>query len=107
MRPVADVWDFPFRLGPGGSVLAVAQDSNRDLENLIAVAVLTSPGEREQCPTFGIADPVFAGWERPALERHLLDFGPDVDVQTVSVARRAGDREEVTVAWERHTGGVL
>lgn len=98
---MADVWDFPFRLGPNGSVLAVAQDSDRDLENLIAVGVLTRPGEREQCPTFGISDPAFAGWERSALERHLLDFGPDVGVTDVSVARRAGDREEVTVAWER------
>lgn len=98
---MADVWDFPFRLAPHGSVLAVPQDSDRDLENLIAVAVLTRPGEREQCPTFGIADPVFSGWERPSLERHLLDFGPEVDVGDVSILRRAGDREEVTVAWER------
>lgn len=98
---MANVWDFPFRLGADGAVIAVPQDSDRDLENLIAVAVLTRPGEREQCPTFGIADPVFSGWERGSLERHLLDFGPDVYVSDVSVARRAGEREEVTVAWER------
>ena len=98
---MAAVLDFPFRLGPDGSIVTVAQDGDRDLENLIAVAVLTRPGEREQVPGFGIADPAFSGWERPSLDRHLVDYGPDVVVTDVSVIRKAGDREEVTVAWER------
>lgn len=104
MRHVTDVWDFPFRLGPDGSIAVAVQDSDRDLENLIVVAVLTRPGERTQAPTFGIADPAFVGWERPALQRHLLDFGPTVDVTDVAIILRGdqgGDREEVTIAWER------
>jgi hypothetical protein len=98
---MVQVWDFPFRLGPDGSVATVEQDSDRDLENLIAVAVYTRPGERVQCPTFGIADPVFTGWERASLARHLLDFGPAVDIVDMSITRQVGDREEVLVTWER------
>jgi hypothetical protein len=101
---VAQVWDFPFGLGPGGSVATVEQGSDRDFENLIAVALYTRPGERIQAPTFGIADPAFSGWEEPALRRHILDFGPPVDISTVIVSRTSdglGDREQVTVTWKR------
>ncbi len=102
---MAAVFDFPFGLGPGGAVAVVDQDSDRDIENLIAAALYTRPGERIQAPTFGIADPAFIGWEAPALNRHLLDFGPHVTATSVIVARLGGDirgdREEVTVSWER------
>jgi hypothetical protein len=98
---VAAVWDFPFTLGPGGAVAVVDQDSDRDIENLIAAALYTRPGERIQAPTFGISDPAFVGWEAPSLNRHLLDFGPHVDVTSVVVARREDGREEVTVSWQR------
>lgn len=104
MRRVAQVWDWPFQLGPGGSVATVEQDSDRDVENLIAVACLTRPGERIQAPSFGIADPVFAGWELQALQRHCLDFGPLVDLSDVIVSRTSdvnGDREVVTISWAR------
>lgn len=101
---MAQVWDWPFQLGPGGSVSTVEQDSDRDVDNLIAVACLTRPGERTQAPSFGIADPVFTGWELQALERHCLDFGPRVDLTDVVVSRTSdvnSDREVVTVSWER------
>lgn len=105
MRAVAPVWDLPFRLGPGGSVAVVDQDSDRDIENCLAAACYTRPGERIQAPSFGIADPAFVGWEAPALARHVLDFGPAVDVTSVIVARRGGDyrgdREEVSISWTR------
>jgi len=100
MRSVAPVWDFPFQLGPGGSVAVVEQNSDRDIDNCIAAALLTRPGERIQAPSFGIADPAFVGWEAPALTRHLLDFGPDVDVASVVVTRREA-KEEVTITWAR------
>jgi len=106
MRRVAPVWHFPFQLGPGGAVATVEQDSDQDIENLIAVACLTRPGERSQAPSFGIADPAFTGWELQALERHCLDFGPAVNVNSVVVNRTSdvnGDREMVTVSWERKT----
>jgi hypothetical protein len=86
-------------------VAVVEQDSDKDIENQIAVALYTRPGERPQSPTFGISDPAFVGWEAPALNRHLMDFGPYVDVTSVVVARRGGDirgdREEVAVNWSR------
>ena len=103
---MAQVWDFPFQLGPGGTVATVDQDSDRDVENLLAVACLTHPGERAQAPSFGIADPAFSGWELTALERHCLDFGPDVILGSVTVGRisdMSGDREVVTISWDRKT----
>lgn len=105
---MAQVWDWPFALGPGGSVATVEQDSDRDVENLIAVACLTRPGERQQALSFGIADPVFVGWELQALERHCLDFGPRVDLSDVVISRTSdvnGDREVVTVTWARKPAG--
>lgn len=95
-----DVWDFPFRLAANGQVEVIEQDTDRDVENLIAVAVYTRPGERIQAPTFGVADPAFVGWEQAALQRHLLDFGPDVQVTTVDVQRTPDHREQVSVTWE-------
>ncbi|MGH3986687.1 MAG: hypothetical protein ACRDTZ_05140 [Pseudonocardiaceae bacterium] len=95
------VWDLPFRLGSDGAVFTVEQGSDRDTENLIAAAVLTRPGEREQVPTFGVADPAFTGWETTALGRHLLDFGPEVDITDLAITRTADNREEVAIGWEQ------
>lgn len=98
------VISFPFRVGPDGSIATVEQGSDADVEEQIAIAMLTQRGERIQCPTFGVADAAFAGFQLGALQRHLLDFGPAVQVTALNVQRLGGDgfgdREEVTVAWQ-------
>jgi hypothetical protein len=95
---------FPFRVDPSGVVATVEQGSDRDIEEQLAVALLTSPGERIQVPTFGCADPAFIGFEMGNLTRHLADFGPDVEVVEVGARRRGDDREELTVCWARRGG---
>ncbi len=95
---------FPFRLEPGGSVATVEQGTDRYIEEQLAVALLTSPGERIQVPTFGCDDSAFVGFELGNLTRHLADFGPEVEVVEVGSRRRGDDREEVTVNWTRRGG---
>jgi hypothetical protein len=96
------VISFPFRLDSTGAVATVEQDSDTEIEEEIAVAVLVRPGERIQCPTFGVADPVFNGFALGALQRHLLDFGPDIQVTEVGQAQLTDGSEAVTVSWTRN-----
>lgn len=102
MRGVPQVISFPFRIGPDGSIATVAQGSDTEVEEQIAVAMLVRPGERVQVPSFGVSDPAFSGFLLGALQRHMLDFGPQVRVTAVSarlLGGPGGDREEVTVTW--------
>lgn len=95
------VMSFPMRLDGPGRIASVEQDSDAHVEELIAVAMLTRPGERITVPSFGVADPAFARFQLGALERHCLDFGPDVQILGVSAELVAGDREQVVINWER------
>jgi hypothetical protein len=92
---------FPFRIGGTGAIASVEQDGDAYVEERIAVALLTRPGERIQVPTFGTADPAFAGFETAALQRHLVDFGPAVRVTGTAVTYDQNGDERVTVEWER------
>jgi hypothetical protein len=92
---------FPFRLDPSGSVATVEQDGDAEIGEQIALAMLVHPGERIQAPTFGVKDPAFVGFEMGALQRHLNDFGPYVDVTTVSIDRTADTRERAEISWRR------
>lgn len=93
---------FPFRLDPTGSVATVEQDGDAEIGEQIALAMLVRPGERIQVPTFGVKDPAFVGFEMGALQRHLDDFGPQVDVTTVTINRAASaTAEQVEINWLR------
>lgn len=96
------VISFPFRLDPTGSVATVEQDSDTEIEEEIAVAMLVRPGERIQAPSFGVADPAFEGFTLGALQRHLNDFGPDIQVTEVGQALLADGSEQVTISWTRN-----
>ncbi len=98
---VVRVISFPFRLDGTGAVASVEQDSDQDIEETIALAALTRPGERIQAPTFGIADPAFGHFQAAALQRHLIDFGPDVEITAVAAQPDGDGRERVIVSWRR------
>jgi hypothetical protein len=102
----ARVLSFPFRVDPSGAAATVEHGSDVETEELIAVGVLTEPGERIQAPTFGVNDPAFNGFELGSLQRHLLDFGPAVTVTGAETARRGEDREELQITWRRIGGDV-
>lgn len=82
---VVSLLAYPFRLSPSGDVATVEEGSDAQLAQEIAVAVLTRPDERPLVPGFGIADPVFQGFDADALRMHVALFGPDVDVDDVQV----------------------
>jgi hypothetical protein len=92
---------FPFRLDPTGSVATVEQDGDAEIGEHIALAMLTRPAERIQAPTFGVKDVAFIGFELGSLQRHLNDFGPHVEVTTVSIRKTAGDTERAEISWRR------
>lgn len=99
---MVSVWSFPFRIGGDGSVATVEEGSDQAIEEAIAIAMLTRPGERITVPTFGAVDPAFAGVEAGALQRHLDDFGPNVVITSITTRVQPSHTEAVTVAWERH-----
>lgn len=102
MAPMVSVWSFPFRIGGDGSIATVEEGSDQAIEEAIAVAMLTRPGERFTVPTFGAVDPAFTGVEAGSLQRHLDDFGPNVTVTSVTTRAQSPHTEAVIVAWERN-----
>lgn len=101
MARMVSVWSFPFRIGGDGSIATVDESSEQAIEEAIAVAMLTRPGERITVPTFGAVDPAFVGVEAGALQRHLNDFGPNITITAVTSVRTPPHTEAVTVAWEQ------
>jgi hypothetical protein len=97
----ANVLSFPFRITLSGTAATVEHGSDAEITELLAVAALTTPGERIVVPTFGVDDPVFIGFDVASLQRHCNDFGPDVTITSSRRTQRADDREELTVNWER------
>lgn len=101
MHGMVSVWSFPFRIGGDGSIATVEEGSDPAIEEAIAVAMLTRPGERTTVPTFGAVDPAFVGVEAGSLQRHLDDFGPNITITSVTTRHQPPHSETVTVAWER------
>lgn len=95
---------FPFRLDGNGVIATVEQGSDVEIDEQIAVAMLTRPRERVTVPTFGVNDPTFDGFLASALARQCTDFGPAVTIRTVSVSKVDEGREEVLIEWTRNDG---
>jgi len=92
---------IPFGGDGAGRVRRVEQGSDQQIEQQIVLAMSTRPGERVTVPTFGVADPAFTGFEQGALQRHLDDFGPAVEITTLRVDRATEGRESVVIDWRR------
>lgn len=95
---------FPLRLDGSGAFASVEQGSDAEIEEQIAIGMLTRPGERITVPTFGVNDPAFNTFLPGALTRQCQDFGPDVTIKTVSINKLTEGREQVVVNWERRDG---
>jgi phage baseplate assembly protein W len=92
---------LPLRLDDNGAIASVDQGSDAEVDEQIAIAMLTRPGERVTVPTFGVNDPAFEGFIHSALARQLVDFGPAVTIKTVSVNKLTEGREDVVIDWTR------
>jgi phage baseplate assembly protein W len=88
---MARILSYPFRLGAGGTVAVVDQDSDAAQVEQLAVLVLTRTGERGAVPDFGLRDPAFRGVDVSELVGAVARWGPPVrlvDVTAEPVAAR-------------------
>lgn len=100
MPSVVDVLSHPFRFGPNGRAVTVTQDSDDQRAELLAVLILTRPGERPLTPGFGTPDPAFVGLDVAALEAATNVFGPDVRVTDVRIDITGPASQDVTIEFE-------
>lgn len=75
---------FPFRLAPTGYVVTREEDDPAYYAELLGVLIATKVGERDQVPTFGMADPTFTHLDGQELANKVELFGPPVRIQTVN-----------------------
>lgn len=92
---------FPFRLSTNGSVATIDPGSDEEVEEAIAIAVHTRPGDRPLWDDFGIPDPAYVGIDAADVQVVLDAYGPeDIVVETAS-SEPISDLETV-VAFEWH-----
>ena len=77
---MSDLISYPFRIGPNGHVVTRPEDSIEYYEELLAILLLTKPGERPQVPLFGVNDPAFATIEEHELLAKIEIFGPPIRI---------------------------
>ena len=70
------ILSHPFRLTLTGAAATVADGSSAANAEGIAVLAMTRPLERAMCPTFGVTDPAFDGYDAAELSAALHLFGP-------------------------------
>ena len=94
---------FPFRLTPTGSVATVERGSDAEIEEAIAVLVLTPIGERPMRPTYGVPDPGFAGLHVGDVQVGLDEHGPEgVTVLAVTSTPHSNTQEVADITWSRN-----
>ena len=94
---------FPFRVGPSGHLVTIDETSDEAVNQLVAAAVMTRPGERPLFPTFGIEDPVFSEIAGPSLAAVLSQFGPNVGLENVETRFTDGTTQEVVITYREPT----
>lgn len=93
---------FPFRFSPSGGLVTVPDGSDKEVEQIVAVTILSRIGERLLNPLFGIPDPVFAGIDVADIQTALNTFGPrGINVRTLSAEMRGNDQSLIRVGWQR------
>lgn len=90
---------YPFRLAAGGVVAVVEEGRDQQVAEELVTAVLTKRGERVLVPDFGIADPVFVGFDADALRLHVEVYGPPVDVTDVAVQFLDDRTQDVVISF--------
>lgn len=93
---------FPFRYSPSGQLVTVPDGSDTEVEQTIAMIVMTRLGTRTMNPLFGVPDPAFAGLESSDIQAALATFGPvGITVSRVQEALVGADTAHVTISWQR------
>lgn len=97
---MAEILSIPFRFGPDGRAATVEQDSTDGVAEQIAVLILTHAGERVLVPSFGIADPTWAGLDLVEINAGLQRFGPPARVTQVRSEFVDSHTERVLLEFE-------
>lgn len=91
---------YPFRLDAPGNVATVEEGSDENNAELIAVLVLTRPGEREMVAEFGVDDPTFDELSIGDVIAGVAMFGPPVTITDIDVRYPTDTSSEVDIAFE-------
>ncbi|ASX98709.1 baseplate wedge protein [Arthrobacter phage Colucci] len=103
------VLSFPFRLNADGTAATVGYGADGEVDEAIAVLVLTHLGERLMHPSFGVPDPAFAGLDVGDIQVGLDQYGPaGITIQSVTQEPVDGTDQVVraVVAWRRNSDGT-
>jgi hypothetical protein len=93
---------FPFRLTPTGSVATVERGSDAEIEEAIAVLVLTTIGERPMRPGFGVPDAAFGGLYVGDVQVGLDEHGPKgVVVLGIETTPKNNTQAVADITWSR------
>jgi len=87
---MANLLSYPFRTAPDGTIAKTPEGEEYYAQELVNL-ILTTPGERQLVPDYGITDPVFDHLNTVELLGKVEMYGPPVSI----------DGDAVTVSWER------
>lgn len=91
---------FPFRLSPTGEVAVTGHGTDAEVDEAIAVVVLTMVGERPMNEGFGIPDPAFAGLTVGDVQVNLDEYGPPgVRVTDVIITPQSDSQSTAAIDW--------
>lgn len=91
---------FPFRVDATGRIASVERDSDDDLQQRLAMLVLTRTGERPLTPGFGMPDPAGEGFDPQLLAAAAVEYGPDVDLDDIAVVNNGDGTQDVTIHYQ-------
>lgn len=101
------VLSFPFRISPQGEAVTAPYGSDQEVEEALALLVLTLAGERVMHPDYGVPDPTWAGITENDIQSGVLEYGPS-GIEIESLDERPLDETTSTyvVNWTRETPEV-
>lgn len=93
---------FPFRYAPNGELVTIPDGSDAEINQHIAMLLLTRVGERMLVPQFGIPDPAFAGIDMSDVQAGLNTFGPaGITVRELDPEDFTDDKSRIRIGWDR------
>lgn len=99
---MAGIIAFPLRYAPNGSLVTVPDGSDKEIDQAIAIGVLTRVGTRPLNPLFGTPDPAFAGFDISDIQATITTFGPaGVSVESLTQEQQGESTVIATIGWTR------
>ncbi|UGL61914.1 baseplate wedge protein [Arthrobacter phage EastWest] len=94
------VLSFPFQLTMTGAAATVAHGSDAEIDQAIAVLVLTNIGEHLMAPDYGVPDPAFDELQIGDVQAGLQQFGPaGVQITSLTMEPRNDTEAIAQINW--------